>query len=197
MSRKKSSPRSRRSAPRGGVDTRAPPLSMTKASAKAVGKVSGKRKPRLMNSGALFVPGSDESHFLSLGRLHQIETALKRGFSLDEASRRDLLDLIDYVRDLCIERPLARRRRGRPPDYMMGISAGIVRELHERHGIKIAAATSAIVRADVGTEDSRRKLRQNIESAYRMRKKSGMRFPVPDRLVSEALARINPPRNRK
>jgi hypothetical protein len=79
----------------------------------------------------------------------------------------------------------------------MDIVVDIVRVLHDQRGIKLAAAVSAMVREDVGTEDSRRKLRQNIERAYRASKSSARQALARATDVAEALARINPPKNRK
>jgi len=175
-------------------------------------KAKPKREPRLTaaavtaddraasrkKSDELFtmVKGSDGRHILSLYRLEQIEAAIKRGDPLDDRARGHVLELIDYV-GFIHAKEMWSSRRGRETDLTMKLCAVIVYELHTRHGIKVETAVSAMVREDFGTEDSRRKLRQNVARAYRTFRASGTKYPVSERLVLEALARINPPQNRK
>lgn len=157
-------------------------------------KASRKREPRPLDSDALFIEDSTGNQSLSLGRLDQIEAALRRGDSLDDL-RDELIQLVDWVAfDLVMEKSA---HRGRPTNYVLKSCAAIVRELHTRHGIKLDAAVSAMVRRDVGTENSRRKLRQNIERAYRNLKAGGDNILVSEKQVLDALARINPQQNRK
>ena len=176
-------------------------------------KASGKRKPRLLSAAVtirdhaasrkksdelfVYVKGSDGRYILSLYRLKQIEDALRRGDPLDDRARAHVLELLDYVATL--HNNEACRGAGRPKRFTtMDIAVDIVRVLHDQRGIKLAAAVSAMVLENVGTEDSRRKLRQNIERAYRAAKKNSGRQPLAAaKDVEEALARINPPQNRK
>ncbi len=143
----------------------------------------------------VMVKGSGGGFVLSLYRLEQIEAALRRGDPLDDRARRDVLRLIDHVAFRHLQETWS--HRGRRADPTMKLCAAIVHELHAHHGIKIEAAVSAMVREDFGTEDARRKLRQNIERAHRTLNASGTKYPVAERLVREALARINPPQDRK
>lgn len=140
---------------------------------------------------------NDEAPIPSVERLDAMVAALKADDPLDAGTRRELIELLDYLAFKQVSQTW--RHRGRDTDPTMRLCSAIVLELHERHGVKVEAAVSAMVRNDVGTEDSRRKLRQNIERAYRSLKASGVAYPVSERYVLDALKRlrIDPAQNRK
>lgn len=128
----------------------------------------------------------DDVGDLSMVRLEEIEAELRSGGEIDARTRSELLDMLDW---LAFQHREA--RLGRHTGIVVPFCARVVYELHKRHGVKVAAAVSAMVRNDVGTEESRRKLAQNIERAYSKIARSGDRISVSERVVSEALARIN------
>lgn len=140
----------------------------------------------------LWLIRSEGADVINLGRL---ETDV-RGAKLDATRKRELLDLINYVRT---QEALKNQvtRRGPKIDPQRRLCAGIVGVLIEKHGIKKDAAVSAMVNLKAGTEDQRRKRRGAIYRAHTELNASGENIRVPERLVNAALARINPEKNRK
>lgn len=123
----------------------------------------------------------------SLDRLQEIETALRDKRALSADDRADMLELLGWI---ALDQ--VTRKPGRRTSASTDLCASVVRELHQRHGVKLAAAVSAMVREDVGTEESRRRMRQNIERAYRKLKASNRLYQVSERAVLDALERVNP-----
>jgi hypothetical protein len=138
------------------------------------------------------VKGAGGRSVISIGRLEAIEASVRRGDALDTRAQTHIVQLIDYV--IGMHAVESGQRAGRPTNSTIQLCAAIVRELHVNHGIKVQAAVSAMVREDFGTEDSRNKARQNVERAYRKLSASKKKYPVNERLVREALERINPPK---
>jgi hypothetical protein len=128
----------------------------------------------------------------SYKKLNEAIAALKCDEPISREMREYVACVLDYLYVwLHIEE--REHTRGRRENIIVTMLAWAVKELHDKHHIKIAAAVSAMVREDFGTEGSRRKARQNIERAYRKIKN---RMPYPggegSRVVLDALARINP-----
>ena len=125
--------------------------------------------------------------------LNECIEILKSGKLIDAKTRLYVADVLDYLYVWLLGEDDS-HRRGREPNLIMTLAAAVVHELHERHGIKIAAAASAMVRHDVGTGESRRKAQQSIERTYRKLRASGyiQRIQVNEEQVRNALTRINP-----
>ena len=123
-------------------------------------------------------------------------TLLQSGAPIDAKTRAYLADVLDHLYVWLLREEDA-HRRGRDMSIITNFSAAVVHALHERHGIKVAAAASAMVRHDVGTDESRRKLQQSIERAYRKLKSSGEveHHQVSEQVIMEALTRINSPKS--
>ena len=122
--------------------------------------------------------------------LHRLIAGLESGKPISAAARREIASALDYLFIVMLVEE-EQHTRGRRRGHAVPFAAAVVKELHDKHGFKIAAAVSAMVRADVGTEDSRRKARQRIEREYGKIKNrpSGQ---IADRVIQEALLRINP-----
>ena len=138
----------------------------------------------------LFIMDADGNSIPSVVRLDQIANTLRGGGTLDNGLRRELIELVEYAAFKQVQKSWI--HSGRQVDPTMRLCAAIVYQLHTHHGIKVLAAVSAMVREDIGTEESRRKLRQNVKRAYQSLKASGEKYPVNERVVLEALTRINP-----
>lgn len=121
---------------------------------------------------------------------------------LDAKTRGIIARALTYLYNWVEEEEIAHRPgRGGKTGFLNTVKtvyfAGIINELHEKHGIKIVAAAQAVLDSDVGTDESRRKLQQSIERTYRKMKANGAfgdLGEVPETLVSKALARLYPPR---
>ena len=149
-----------------------------------------KAKPKRSTVDEVWLMGSEGADVISLKRLE----AVVRVAPLADRPKRELLDLINYVR---VQETEKKRIHRRPIDQQRRLCAGIVGVLIEKHGIKKDAAVSAMVREGVGTEEERRKRRAVIYRAHTAQKASGETIRVLQSYVNAALALINPPRNRK
>ena len=140
----------------------------------------------------IWLMGSEGADIINLGRL---ETVV-RGAQLGDAPKRELIDLIGYVRTQEARKNEA-TRRGPKIDQHLRLCVVIVGALIEKHGIKKEAAVSAMVREGAGTEEERRKRRSAIYRAHTALNATGKKFYAPERLVNAALDRLDPSRNRK
>lgn len=150
-------------------------------------------KRKTETKGGLWTRNQAGDDVPSLDGLNALLNALHRG---DAVNRAEITGLLEFLWiSLLIEED--RHKLGRPKNSITELSASVVNELHEQHGVKVAAAASAMVREDRGTDDSRRKLAQSIERTYRKMKAAGNGFGlVSEDLVRGALARLNPRRRK-
>ena len=115
---------------------------------------------------------------------------LNRGEHIDAKTRGIIAGALTYLSNWLFDEAM-NHRRGRRPSIITYYSAAAVNDLHEKHGIKFAAAARAVVDPDVGTDEDRRKLQQSIERTYRTLKANDAFGEVLEILVSKALARLN------
>lgn len=121
--------------------------------------------------------------------------AVRTADQLSAEQRAGIASALDYLYMRLLREELG-KRRGPPRNDFIALLASVVGALVERHGVKVAAAASAMVREDADSEE-RRKLQQLIERTYRKLKAAGRLGDVADDLVQAALGRLNPPRKRK
>lgn len=131
---------------------------------------------------------------VNVARLHDIEDALARGAPIDAGLREELQALLAVVGYDFAARAATRPGPKAKPERRR--RAAIVLALHDSHGIKLELALNAVC-LETGTEDERRKDRQNVERAYHELAAEGGRVRVLESDVRAALERIGEPYNPK